>query len=100
MNDLPAPAPEHLSVLDRIEEAVRASLERTPEPPGEDEAPAPPPAPEADFESLEACLERAEAAAAGAEEQLAAEQAAWEGWLERLRALREKLAEAGGGPVG
>lgn len=89
MNDHPDP----LTVLDQIEESLRQSLERAPEPAASDEAPTPAALSlDGGLDRLQACLERAEEVAAGVEEALAAEQAAWQECLQRLRAVRERLA--------
>jgi hypothetical protein len=87
-----------MQVLDRIEQALAESLARATLP--ADDPPAPPAgAAEAALAALdgrlaemEACLERAEREAAGADAPLAAEAEALRGWLTALAATRQKLA--------
>lgn len=95
----PAPGVSWMQVLDRIELALAESLARAALPEG-GQPPAPPAgAAEAALSALdgrlaemEACLERAEAEAAGADALLAAEAEALRGWLATLAATRQKLA--------
>jgi hypothetical protein len=91
-----------MQVLDRIEQALAESLARAALPADE---PALPPAGAADaalgaldgrLAEMEACLERAEREAAGADAPLAAEAEALRGWLAALAATRQQLAGQGG----
>ena len=95
----PAPGVSWMQVLDRIEQALAESLVRAALPADGPTAP-PTGAAEAALGALdgrlaemEACLERAEREAAGADALLAAEAEALRGWLAALAATRQRLAE-------
>ena len=94
----PAPGVSWMQVLERIEQALAESLARAALPTDEPAA-TPVGAAEAALAALggrlaemEACLERAEREAAGADAPLAAEAEALRGWLAALAVTRQKLA--------
>jgi hypothetical protein len=89
------PDPAWMAVLDRIEQALLASLSRTPAPvaaPPKSPVPAPLAPLDERLARWQACLERMEDNAREADGLLAAEQAALERWQEGVARVREALA--------